>query len=133
MQQAIARVTFKPKIKEKTWNPEMESMLFEGWQKEGLFKFNEKSEKPLFSIDTPPPYVNTPVHIGQAYTYAWMDMFARFRRMAGFNILFPMGLDKNGLPVEVQTEKAFNISMHETPREEFIEKYQQIYLNLVMV
>lgn len=119
-------LTFKPKIKEKTWNPRIESALFEKWQNEQIFKFDEKSKKPLFSIDTPPPYVNTPVHIGQAYTYTWMDMFARFRRMAGFNVLFPMGLDKNGLPVEVQTEKTFNISMHETPREEFIEKCEQV-------
>jgi len=126
MTSARSGLTFKPKIKEKTWNPKIEPSLFERWQREGIFKFDEKSGKPLFSIDTPPPYVNTPVHIGQAYTYTWMDMFARFRRMAGFNVLFPMGLDKNGLPVEVQTEKTFNISMHETPREEFIEKCEQV-------
>jgi len=119
-------LTFRPKIEEKTWNPKIESSLFERWQSEGVFEFDEKSGKPLFSVDTPPPYVNTPVHIGQAYTYTWMDMFARFRRMVGFNVLFPVGLDKNGLPVEVQTEKAFNISMHETPREEFIEKCKQV-------
>lgn len=126
MKQTADKLTFKPKIKEKTWNPKIESELFEKWQKEQLFKFDKNSEKPLFSIDTPPPYVNTPVHIGQAYTYAWMDMFARFKRMTGFNVLFPMGLDKNGLPVEVQTEKTFGISMHETPREEFIAKCKQI-------
>jgi len=119
-------VMFKPRLKEKTWNPGVEPHLFKKWQEECLFKFDEKSDKPLFSIDTPPPYVNTPVHIGQAYTYTWMDIFARYRRMAGYNVLFPMGLDKNGLPVEVQTEKAFNISMHETPREEFIEKCKTI-------
>jgi len=120
------KLKFKPKIKEKNWNKKIEPTLFEKWQSEELYKFDEKSKKPLFSIDTPPPYVNTPVHIGQAYTYVWMDMFARFRRMAGFNVLFPIGLDKNGLPVEVQTEKTFNISMHETPREEFIEKCRQV-------
>lgn len=119
-------MTFKPILKEKTWNPEIEPALFQKWQEEGIFKFDEKSEKPVFSIDTPPPYVNTPVHIGQAYTYVWMDIFARYKRMSGYNVLFPMGLDKNGLPVEVQTEKTFGISMHETPREEFIEKCSQI-------
>ncbi len=117
---------FKPRIKEKTWTLSKERVLLEKWQNEQLFKFDENSKKPLFSIDTPPPYVNTPVHIGHAYTYAWMDMFARYRRMSGFNVLFPIGLDKNGLPVEVQTEKAFNIFMYETPREEFIEKCMQI-------
>jgi len=117
-----SEMRFKPVLKEKTWSSNLEPHLFESWQKHQLFEFDEMRSKPLFSIDTPPPYVNTPVHIGQAYTYVWMDVFARYRCMAGYNVLFPLGLDKNGLPVEVQTEKAFNISMHETPREEFIEK-----------
>lgn len=117
---------FIPKIKTRTWKPGLEASLFQKWQKEEIFKFKESRYKPTFSIDTPPPYVNTPVHIGQAYTYVWMDIFARYKRMMGNNILFPIGLDKNGLPVEVQTEKTFGISMHETPREEFIEKCKQI-------
>lgn len=70
--------------------------------------------------------MNTPIHIGHAYTYVIMDMIARFKRMVGFNVLFPMGLDKNGLPIEVQTEKIFGIRMHETPREEFIRKCKQL-------
>jgi len=117
---------FIPKIKEKRWNPELESKIFDNWQKEGLFKFNKKSKKPLFSIDTPPPYVNTPIHIGHAYTYTLMDAIARFKRMQGFNVLFPIGLDKNGLPIEVQAEKTFGISIHKTPREEFIRKCKQL-------
>ncbi len=117
---------FEPKIVEKSWNKSIEPKLFDRWQKEKLYKFDKKSKKKIFSIDTPPPYVNTPVHIGHAYTYVWMDIMARFKRMSGFNVLFPMGLDKNGLPIEVQTEKVFNISMHDTPREEFIEKCKQV-------
>ena len=117
---------FKPKLKEKRWNPKIEPILFQKWQEEKIYEFNKDCEKPIFSIDTPPPYVNTPVHIGQAYTYVWMDIFARYKRMTGYNVLFPLGLDKNGLPVEVQAEKTFGISMHETPREEFIEKCKQI-------
>jgi valyl-tRNA synthetase len=126
MMETKDRPRFKPSLKAKTWNPEIEPVLFEKWQKEGIYEFDKDLSKPIFSIDTPPPYVNTPVHIGQAYTYAWMDMFARYKRMTGYNVLFPIGLDKNGLPVEVQTEKTFGISMHETPREEFIEKCRQI-------
>ena len=117
---------FKPKIKDKTWDPSKESILFRKWQEEGIYRFDENSNKEVFSIDTPPPYVNTPVHIGQAYTYVWMDIFARYKRMTGYNVLFPIGLDKNGLPVEVQAEKAFGITMHETPREEFIAKCKQL-------
>ncbi len=113
---------FTPKIKEKRWNPNLEEEIFEKWQREGTFHFEKKSRKPLFSIDTPPPYVNTPVHVGHAYTYVWMDVMARYKRMSGYNVLFPMGLDKNGLPIEVQTEKEFNIKMGDVPRQDFIEK-----------
>jgi len=111
---------FQPKIKSTSYDPKVEKKIFEEWQKKGLFKFDQKIKKPVFSIDTPPPYVNTPVHIGQAYTYVWMDIIARYRRMCGFNVLFPVGLDKNGLPIEIQTEREFNISMHDTPRDQFI-------------
>ena len=117
---------FEPKIKATRWDPVIEPKIFEQWQKQKLFKFDRNVRKPVYSIDTPPPYVNTPVHIGQAYTYCWMDMIARFQRMIGCNVLFPMGLDKNGLPIEVQTEKQFGISMHQTPREEFIAKCKQV-------
>jgi len=120
------KMRFKPVLAEKTWDPSSEPRQFARWQEDQLYRFDQMSNKPVFSIDTPPPYVNTPVHIGQAYTYVWMDIFARYWRMAGYNVLFPLGLDKNGLPVEVQTEKAFGISMHETPREEFIEKCKTI-------
>ena len=120
------RVSFKPKIKDKTWDPSKEILLFQKWQEEGIYRFDEKSNREIFSIDTPPPYVNTPVHIGQAYTYVWMDIFARYKRMNGYNVLFPIGLDKNGLPIEVQVEKTYGIAMHETPREEFIEKCKQV-------
>jgi len=119
-------LVFKPKIKDKAWNPSKEITLFKKWQEEGIYRFDENSPKEVFSIDTPPPYVNTPIHIGQAYTYVWMDIFARYKRMTGCNVLFPIGLDKNGLPIEVQAEKTFGIAMHETPREEFIEKCRQL-------
>jgi valyl-tRNA synthetase len=126
MMDAQSLPAFVPVLKAKTWNPEVEAVLFQKWQEERLFEFDVDADKPVFSIDTPPPYVNTPVHIGQAYTYVWMDILARYKRMNGYSILFPMGLDKNGLPVEVQTEKALGISMHETPREEFIKKCREI-------
>jgi len=117
---------FKPKIKEKTWDPKIEPEISAFWQKEKIFKFDKKSKKPVFSIDTPPPYVNTPIHIGHAYTYVIQDLIARFKRMQGFNVLFPIGLDKNGLPIEIQAEKTFKISIVNTPREEFIKKCKKL-------
>ncbi|MEM3174224.1 MAG: class I tRNA ligase family protein, partial [Candidatus Bathyarchaeia archaeon] len=74
-------IEFKPRIKDKTWDPAKEAILFRKWQEDGIYRFDETSHKEVFSIDTPPPYVNTPVHIGQAYTYVWMDIFARYKRM----------------------------------------------------
>ncbi|MEM2273726.1 MAG: valine--tRNA ligase [Candidatus Bathyarchaeia archaeon] len=119
-------LVFEPRIKDKIWDSSKEIILFNKWQEKGIYKFDENSPKEIFSIDTPPPYVNTPIHIGQAYTYVWMDIFARYKRMTGYNVLFPIGLDKNGLPIEVQAEKTFGIVMHEIPREEFIEKCKQL-------
>jgi valyl-tRNA synthetase len=111
----------EPKLKEKTWSKELEKPIFDKWKAEGTYKFVFDSKKPTYSIDTPPPYVNSPVHIGQVTTYCCMDMFARFKRMTGHNILFPLGLDRNGLPIEMAAEKKFGVKLTETPREKFIE------------
>ncbi len=108
------------KIQEKRWDKEIEIPIAQKWKDKKLYAFNKKSKKPVFSIDTPPPYVNTPVHIGQAATYVLMDMFARFRRMTGHNVVFPMGLDRNGLPIEMAAEKKFGIKLGEVSREKFI-------------
>lgn len=116
----------QPKIKEKRWKKEFESEIWEKWQRERIYSFDKESKKKVFSIDTPPPYVNNPVHMGHAYTYSQMDMIARYKRMKGFNVLFPIGLDKNGLPIEVQTEKQFKIKMTEVPREEFLKKCKEL-------
>jgi len=116
----LLTMKFEPKIKQKRWDKSLEKQVWDKWQSEKLFKFDKNSKKPLFSIDTPPPYVNTPIHVGHAYTYVWQDIMARSKRMLGYNVLYPMGLDKNGLPIEVQAEKIYKINMHKTPREEFI-------------
>lgn len=108
-------------INEKIWNKEFEREIVEKWKSEKKYAFDRHSSKPVFSIDTPPPYVNAPIHIGHATTYALQDMFARFRRMSGYNVLFPLGLDRNGLPIEVSAEKKFKISIIDTPRDKFIE------------
>lgn len=108
-------------LKEKRWSKEIEKEIYEEWKEKEVYRFRN-SDKPVYSIDTPPPYVNTPVHVGQATTYVLMDMFARFRRMLGYSVLFPLGLDRNGLPIEMAAEQRFNIKLNEVSREEFIEK-----------
>ena len=104
----------------KNWNPEIESKITSEWKSKELFLINEKSGKKVYSIDTPPPYVNSPIHIAQAITYCYMDFFARYKRMKGFNVLFPLGLDRNGLPIEMAAEKKFNVSPFSIGKEKFI-------------
>ncbi|UCD07569.1 MAG: valine--tRNA ligase [Candidatus Aenigmatarchaeota archaeon] len=110
----------KPKIKNKRWSKEFEEPIRRSWKRKRVFEFNHKTRRPVFSIDTPPPYVDAPVHIGQAVTYTIMDFIARFKRMRGFDVLFPLGLDRNGLPIEMAVERKFNVSIQDTPREKFI-------------
>ncbi len=117
---------FQPKIKTTRWDPKIENEILQLWGKENIYKFERENGKPVYSIDTPPPYINTPVHIGHAYTYVWMDAIARYKRMKGYNVLFPMGFDRNGLPIEVQVEKEFKIDIRSISREEFINKCQEL-------
>lgn len=116
----------KPKLTKKRWTTEAEKEISAEWEKKEPYSFDPESEKPLYSIDTPPPYLNTPIHIGHATTYSLMDMFARYKRMSGFNVLFPLGLDKNGLPIEMAAEKKFGIKFNKMPREDFLEKCKQV-------
>lgn len=110
----------------KNWNVDVEKKITEKWKSSELFKFDVKTKKKVYSIDTPPPYVNAPIHIGQAITYCYMDFFARFKRMKGFEVLFPLGLDRNGLPIEMAAEKKFKVSLFKHGRKKFIEACKKI-------
>jgi len=90
------------------------------WEKQGVYKFDPKSKKKIFSIDTPPPYISGRPHMGHAYSYALFDVIARFKRMNGFNVLLPIGFDDNGHPTERYVEKKHGISSADVSREEFI-------------
>ena len=109
----------EPKIVEKAWNPELEKEILKQWINEKIYDFSPKDDN--FTIDTPPPYPSgRPWHIGAAAHYSQIDMIARTARMAGKNVYFPIGIDRNGLPVEIYTEKKYNIRMRETERGEFL-------------
>jgi len=114
-------------IEEKRWDKNLENPIIQEWKKQKKYTFQKNNtNKPIYSIDTPPPYVNLPIHIGQATTYCMMDIIARYKRMKGHNIIFPLGLDNNGIPIEQATEKKFNINILNTPREQFIKKAKQL-------
>lgn len=91
------------------------------WQEKGIYKFDEDSKQPVYSIDTPPPTVNGKIHIGHIFSYVQAEIMARYKRMKGYNVFYPFGFDDNGLPTERLVEKTHGIKAHETTREHFTE------------
>jgi valyl-tRNA synthetase len=111
-----------PKIEAKAWNPTLEKETLTKWESEDIYTFSSTSETGAFVIDSPPPYPSgRPWHIGAAAHYAQIDMIARFARMSGYNVMFPIGIDRNGLPVEIYTEKKHKIRMRKMKREAFLD------------
>ena len=111
-----------PAITQKAWDPALESQIRKKWTDENTYEFVMAQKGHNYVIDTPPPYPSgRPWHIGAAAHYSQIDMIARTARMAGKNVYFPIGIDRNGLPVEIYTEKKQGIRMRETPRREFLE------------
>lgn len=94
------------------------------WEKEQIYKFDETSaakNKPIFSVDTPPPYVSADhLHAGHIMSYSQAEFVVRFKRMKGFNVFYPMGFDDNGLPTERFVEKKYKIDKSKISRSEFI-------------
>ncbi len=90
------------------------------WEKEGIYKFNIKSKKKIYAVDTPPPTVSGAMHIGHACSYSQQDFIIRFMRMKGFEIFYPFGTDDNGLPTERLVEKSKGIKSKDFQRSEFI-------------
>ena len=80
------------------------------WAKEKLYLFNrEASRDTVFSIDTPPPTVSGSLHIGHVFSYTHPDIVARFWRMQGKDVFYPMGWDDNGLPTERRVENFYGV------------------------
>jgi len=118
---------------------ESEKKWQEYWQEKGVYHFDKNSKRPTFSIDTPPPTVSGKLHIGHISGFAQADMMARFHRMSGNNLYFPLGFDNNGLPTELLVEKEKKIRAHTLPREEFtkialelVDKYNQSYRDMMV-
>ncbi|MCJ2562852.1 MAG: valine--tRNA ligase [Candidatus Thermoplasmatota archaeon] len=110
-----------PKITEKRWEIKFEEELLDRWTQGDLHPFDPDSGKPVFVIDTPPPYPSGTWHIGAVAGYSLIDMIARSRRMLGYEVLFPFCLDKNGINIELTVERKHKKSLHEFDRQEFID------------
>lgn len=90
------------------------------WEEQKLYHFDLESDRPVYSIDNPPRYASGPLHVGHAIHYTHIDFAARFKRQTGHNVMFPLCIDVNGMPIEVNVEKKHGIKMRDYPRQEFI-------------
>jgi valyl-tRNA synthetase len=91
------------------------------WAELGTYDFDVDGSDPIFTIDTPPPTVSGQLHIGHSYSYTQADVIARYRRMRGDRVYYPMGFDDNGLPTERFVEKTIGHKATEIGREAFID------------
>ncbi|MGP8321595.1 MAG: valine--tRNA ligase [Methanosarcinaceae archaeon] len=93
------------------------------WQNEwdmSMYYFNwDDKNRPQYIIDTPPPYPTGNFHIGNSLNWCYIDFVARYKRMRGFNVMFPQGWDCHGLPTEVKVEETQGITKNQVPRMEF--------------
>jgi valyl-tRNA synthetase len=90
------------------------------WENEKIYSFNPENKNKIYSIDTPPPTVSGRMHIGHACSYSQQDFIVRFKRMRGYNIFYPFGVDNNGVATERLIEKEKNVRSRDMSREDFI-------------
>lgn len=100
---------------------ETEKEILEFWQKNNIYKYDPKSTKPMFSIDTPPPTVSGKMHLGHAYAYVLPDFMARYKRKNGFNVFYPFGFDDNGIATELLVEKLSGVRAKDVGKSKFVE------------
>ena len=80
------------------------------WESEGTFRFDRSRPRDeVYSIDTPPPTVSGSLHVGHVFSFTHTDLIARFQRMRGKAVFYPMGWDDNGLPTERRVQNYFGV------------------------
>ncbi|MFY9331038.1 MAG: valine--tRNA ligase [Candidatus Nanopelagicales bacterium] len=88
----------------------LEDRWSQRWEDSGIYLFDRtKTRDQVYSIDTPPPTVSGSLHVGHVFSYTHTDCIARFKRMRGFEVFYPMGWDDNGLPTERRVQNYFGV------------------------
>src|ERR1019366_6312804 len=88
----------------------LEATWTQRWDEEGIYAFNRAASRDtVYSIDTPPPTVSGSLHVGHVFSYTHTDVIARYWRMRGKDVFYPMGWDDNGLATERRVENYFGV------------------------
>jgi valyl-tRNA synthetase len=94
------------------------------WSEHGTYTFDRDAalagpREQVFSIDTPPPTASGSLHMGHVFSYTHTDCMARYKRMAGFTVFYPIGWDDNGLPTEKRVQNYYGVrgdaTLHHDP------------------
>jgi valyl-tRNA synthetase len=106
----IGGMTGKPRAPEKPTLDGIEDKWAVLWDERGTYRFDRsKSRGEIYSIDTPPPTVSGSLHVGHVFSYTHTDAIARFQRMRGREVFYPIGWDDNGLPTERRVQNYFGV------------------------
>ena len=104
MTELHSRIPDKPSLEglEEKWGT--------AWSDEGTYTFRRPASRDaVFSIDTPPPTVSGSLHVGHVFSYTHTDVVARYQRMQGKEVFYPMGWDDNGLPTERRVQNYYGV------------------------
>ncbi len=104
-----------PRVPEKPSLDGVESKWGPSWVEKKTFEFDRNAKKDdVYSIDTPPPTVSGSLHVGHVFSYTHTDLIARFQRMKGKKVFYPIGWDDNGLPTERRVQNYFGVRCEPT-------------------
>jgi valyl-tRNA synthetase len=106
----VAEPDYPINLPEKPALEGLETKWNERWEAEETYRFDrERTREEVYSIDTPPPTVSGSLHIGHVFSYTHTDVIARFQRMRGKAVFYPMGWDDNGLPTERRVQNYYGV------------------------
>jgi valyl-tRNA synthetase len=99
-----------PRLPDKPTVDGIEARWTAVWEEQGTYRFDaSRPREQVFSIDTPPPTVSGSLHVGHVFSYSHTDFIARYQRMRGLEVFYPMGWDDNGLPTERRVQNYFGV------------------------